>query len=171
MQFEQIKPTWKDWIVILTFGIFMLMTLDARISIPLTLLMAFIISLYEYFNKKPINKQKMKSSAKKIMFVVFLLIIIDTISTYYAVHWVGFAYEKNKILLLLWDNFGVIGGEIIRYHLIAFLFIVNFYHLNSNHKKQFLLGYFMPFFYLFLWSFVVINNLYHILSFHNIIFI
>lgn len=162
--FEQTKATWGDWVVMITFAILMFATFDIRIALPITLGMALIVSLVDYYAKKTFDKEKGKRYAKIMMCIVFILVIMDTFSTYYAVHWTGIGYERNKLVLYLWDTFGVVGGELIRFGLIGLLFTFNHFDLKSKNNKRFLVGVFMPIFYLLLWGFVVSNNLFYIIQ-------
>lgn len=106
---------------------------------------------------------------KRLLFISLLcLIALDTISTYYVVFVSGIGYEKNPYILFLWNNFGVIGGESIRFGLIAFMFKINNSYVNSKSKKKVKIGIYTYYFHILVWSVTIGMNLSAILRYNNL---
>jgi hypothetical protein len=156
---ESLKPSKIEWIAIVVFAVSMLITLNYPLCAPLTLITILLLLIGEHFL---INEQFRKKTVKisRWLFILLLILFItDALSTYYMVLIEKVAYEGNPIVVWLWDNCGVILGEIIRISVALSMFSLVFYKLNPSKPKQSLLAVLVLFFMIFAWIITDYNNL------------
>lgn len=95
---------------------------------------------------------------KKTLIVVFIMFILDSLSTYYSVLYEKIAFEGNPSVLFLWGKFGIVVGEFIR--IISFILIFGLIYLkyDSKNPKVRILAYCLTVFCFMAWFFTLINN-------------
>jgi len=163
MEIEKPKIEWIDYAVIIFYGLVFIIFLDYRIAFPMTIIFIFIITMIDRFIKNVKLQKKVKLWANWLLVSMGILAIIDTATTYYAVHIKKFATEINPIVIGLWDNYGLISGEAIRLSLIILMTFIIYKNVNSNHNGKLLAGFFLLLFLNTLWAFVSISNIIQII--------
>lgn len=101
-------------------------------------------------------------SDKLFMLVIFILMILDAITTYYVVHYRNIGFETNNFVVGLWDKFGYFYGEVIFFIIFLGIFYIFSVGLSSKNKSIRLLS-------IILCSFSLVMLVYAVM--HNILFI
>ena len=157
--FTSIKPSIEEWVMIISFIVVMLFTLNFQIS----MLVAFSVFAVYIFSNLFLKDKKFRKKMIKIgnwLFLLLLLMFIaDTISTYYMVLIEKVAYEGNPIVVWLWKTFGVNIGEIIRITIALIMFSFTFYQLHSSNIKASFVAFIMLIAMILAWALVLDNNL------------
>jgi hypothetical protein len=156
------KLTIKDkvYLSIIIFTLFLTFNFPITISI-----MVVSILLIESFSKLIKKLLSGKSKIKWIFFGIIFLAIADTLLTYYMVLWKKVAYEFNPFVLIIWENFGVFFGEILRILIISFLLGISYFMLKKGNEKQVFASKVLFLFIFCIWFIVVCINLYQFLVF------
>lgn len=102
------------------------------------------------------------TKAKILLITLFIFAITDTLLTYEAVFFSKVAEEFNPFVRILWDNFGVVLGELIRFSIIGSIFFLIIFKLKSNSPNARKGAIKLLWFLNILWGLVVINNIYHL---------
>jgi len=105
-----------------------------------------------------------ESGFKFFYFGTIFLLILDTLSTWYAVILTKVANEINPVNIFLWDTFGYDIGECIRLSILAFIFIVIYVKSDSKNEKIQFTTDFLIIFLFSIWVMVVVNNVYQLFS-------
>jgi len=152
-------PTWAEWVLIIVFSVSMLWSLNYPNSVGIAFSCFLFALLIDSYFKNVKFREKVNKIAEYLMIFVMFMAIIDTISTYYSVHYVKIANEANPVINFLWNEFGVVGGEFFRITIGALALLIIYKKTQSNNKIQSFLAVLLTIFCLVLWTAVLINNL------------
>lgn len=157
-----VKVTKGEWFVIILYSTVMIIYQNAVLATYLALISLAIILLTKYYFNNREEQERVKRLGNKIFYIVIIMFLLDTLSTYYAVFILKIAVEGNPCVIYLWDKLGVIIGEIIRALLFSLAIGVCRYQLKSeNIKKRFVAFVALSFMFL-AWIAVLINNIYQL---------
>lgn len=165
---ESVKVTKGEWFVIILYSITMIVLQNAVLATYLALIsLAIILVTKHYFNNKE-AQEKVKRLGGKIFYIVIIMFLLDTISTYYAVFILKVAIEGNPCVVFLWDKLGVIIGEIIRALLFSLAIGVCRYQLKSENIKRRFVAFIVLIFMFLAWLLVFGNNIFQLFLYGKI---
>lgn len=157
---EKLKITGPEIIAVIVFSILFIWTQKYNISV-----MACFASFFGAIYIPKIVKKSLKIIKKwrTVSFIILIsLFLIDTLSTYYAVHYMKFAQELNLIVLWLWNHFGLFWGEAVRISITFVVFATVYQKTDSKSEITQLIAYVMLLTFIALWFYVDGSNLLNI---------
>jgi hypothetical protein len=153
------RPSTDEVILIIIMAIFMLLTLNFPLTFAIFLLSFIGMGYIKLFYSKIKTGKKEIDFVLKIWITALIFTIIDTLSTYYMVHIEKMAIEMNPFVVFLWNNFGLVWGEIIRLCFIAFIYLFSYNRLTVGNEKQRFVAKMFIYFIAILWLIVITINL------------
>lgn len=153
-----VKLTIYDRIAIFVICASFLIFQTIHIVMAIFLITCIILVLIDYY----FNNEKFRNKAIKVLNIALIFVILfciaDTILTHLSVNYYQIAIEINPAVVFLWDNLGIVFGEIIRLSLASLFFITMFDRLNCKNKVQSFVAGIIIICSFLLWLLVVIWN-------------
>lgn len=153
------KPSLPEWVMISAFFITMLITWIMPIAIFAGFSSFAIFMLSREFLRDEKFKKKAIYFGDMIFVALILMFLIDTSSTYYMVLIEKVAIEANPFVVFMWNNFGILFGEIIRLSMGFTVFIFTKKKLRNQNPKVALTAMIMMVIMFFTWVWVLDNNI------------
>lgn len=163
------KITTEEIFAIIVFAVAIVLTQNFAIAmLGAFAIMGFALWLIpkirRYLKSKKMQ-ENIRNKGKVMIWFLLSLVFIDMLLTYYAVHWVGFAYEMNKVAVALWNIYGVFFGEVIRVGAFLCVWLLAFVNIRHENPKRVLASFTFVLLTTIGWSIVVLNNIYWTISY------
>jgi hypothetical protein len=164
------KLSTEEKIALTSFSLALLITLHYLIAVSFMVLITagyFILKkITKKYDKSPKKFFKKISNLSKVFLIFFFIFfIIDEFLTWIAVWKLKIAIELNPFSVWLWNSCGYFLGEVIRFNILAFIFILMWVFANSKDNKKILISFGFSIVGFFFWLYAIISNLWVLFNF------